>query len=294
MKPKIQPIQSARLRELRLKIASAKGMFVMAVRNSFVKAMVTEPGGPVVSLTSYGPRLNFVFLAIESIARGSALPSRLILWVDEPACLANPPRTLRRLVGRGLEILPTENYGPHKKYYPFAASLSRHVSALVTADDDTIYPRGWLRELVEYSASNPDDIVCHRSHRMTFRADGSLAPYSNWPPAEANTRSVKNFPTGMGGVLYPATFVDALRDAGTAFVDVAPHADDVWLHANAVRNNRTVRQIGRRPDESFVAIRGSGSGSLMDLNVSGGRNDIQIRDTYNDAEIALIRESKIS
>src|ERR1700728_2535296 len=55
-----------------------------------------EPGA-VVSLTTYGKRVRVVHLAIESIARGKTKPSRLILWLDDAALIANLPRPLLRL-----------------------------------------------------------------------------------------------------------------------------------------------------------------------------------------------------
>ena len=89
--------------------------------------------GPVVSLTTYGKRVQAVYLAIESIARGSALPSRLILWIDDPALYANLPPTLLRLKRRGLEIRYCKNFGPHKKYYPYVESQRAFNAPLVTA-----------------------------------------------------------------------------------------------------------------------------------------------------------------
>jgi hypothetical protein len=48
-------------------------------RNELSKQSVIAPGGPVVSVTTYGERLSTVHLVLESIAAGSVLPSRLIL-----------------------------------------------------------------------------------------------------------------------------------------------------------------------------------------------------------------------
>ena len=103
--------------------------FLMAVQvvrffliNRFGTTQVTEPGGPVVSLTTYGKRSQKVYFAIESIANGDLRPSRLILWIDDEAFLNNPPATIQRLAKRGLEVKPCKNFGPHKKYYPYVES----------------------------------------------------------------------------------------------------------------------------------------------------------------------------
>src|ERR1700683_4292999 len=82
----------------------------LAHRNETVKKPVIASHGPVLSLTTYGRRIDTVYLTIESIANGSLLPSRLILWVDDEVALENRPRSLRRLQERGLEIERTANY----------------------------------------------------------------------------------------------------------------------------------------------------------------------------------------
>ena len=128
--------------------------------NLYVRTAITQPGGPVVSLTSYGKRIRTVCLAIESIARGSMLPSRLILWIDDIAVFDNLPSGIRRLRQRGLEVRFCRNYGPHKKYYPYLASVETIEAPLVTADDDLLYPRYWLKELVEAFRQCPDVVNC--------------------------------------------------------------------------------------------------------------------------------------
>src|ERR1700761_4729145 len=80
-------------------------------------APITDPGGPVVSLTTYGARSRKVYLVIESIARGTMLPSRIILWIDNENLFNNLPLSIKRLVQRGLEVKLCPNYGPHTKYY---------------------------------------------------------------------------------------------------------------------------------------------------------------------------------
>ena len=42
----------------------------LSVINRFMRAPITQPGGPVVSLTSYGKRIHTVHFTIESIGRG--------------------------------------------------------------------------------------------------------------------------------------------------------------------------------------------------------------------------------
>src|SRR5579859_5883370 len=102
------------------------------MRNRFNNHALTDPNGPVVSLTTYGKRTSRVYLAIESIGRGRILPSRIILWLDEKPVFDDLPDSIKRLTKRGLEVRFCENFGPHKKYFPFISGEATFSLPLVT------------------------------------------------------------------------------------------------------------------------------------------------------------------
>lgn len=281
--------EADRHRGLRRRLWQLALVLPLLWRNLTSRRPVVAPGdGPVVSLTTFGPRTGRVFLAVESIARGAVLPSRLILWLDESEQLADPPRALRRLRRRGLEILATPDLGPHKKYFPYALSSDRHTHSLVTADDDTVYPRDWLARLVAAETSTPGHVIGYRARRFTFAADGQIAPYSSWPLVTDDDASPHVLPTGVSGVLYPPVMLEALRDAGEAFRTCAPRTDDIWLHATALRTGTPVRQIDRQPG-LFPIVPGSQHESLVTSNVHGSGNDEALRATYTAAELDRLR-----
>lgn len=278
------PIVSSARRNARIALSMAG----LTVVNMTSRAPVTGSDGPVVSLTSYSKRVDQVHLAIESIARGSLKPSRLILWLDEPERLASPPRALRRLLKRGLEIRQTPNYGPHKKYYPYVAGIDHHSVPLVTSDDDTMYPKRWLESLVRAHRTDPDLVIAHRVSRIEIQDEG-IAPYASWKRATSRDLSPRHFAVGVRGILYPPAFLDFLRAQGTGFEEVAPRADDIWLHRNLIRSGRRVRPVFDLPADDFLPVRGGGKvAGLWASNIDSGGNDEQIRRTYGPAEVAVI------
>ena len=262
---------------------------VLAAANLVSRRSVVDPSSTtVVSLTSYQARLRTVHLTIESIGRGWARPSRLILWVDGDEVLADLSPGLRRLQRRGLEILTCpSSLGPHKKYYPYVLSKAKHDAPLVTADDDCIYPRRWLRTLEE-AASGSDDIVCFRAHRITFNPSGEIAPYNSWGLVTDRSPSALNFATGVSGTAYPAAFLNELRALGDSFADKCPRADDVWLHYVAVRNGRRIRQVVPRP-EKFPDLLSTQAIALHRVNTGQTANDRQITATYSEDVIDALR-----
>lgn len=268
-------------------------MLWFALCSSVGRRSIIAPGGPVVSMTSHGRRVRLVFLAIESIARGTVRPARIVLWLDDPGWLAHPPRTLRRLVARGLEIRRGDALGPHTKYFPYAASEARHRVAAVTADDDWLLPRHWLEELLRASLRAPGCVVAHRAHLIRI-GPGGIAPYSDWAPATDPAPSPLHFGTGCLGQLLPPPLLDRLRDEGLAFQQCTPRNDDVWIHRTALELGLEVRPVLTVPERAFVPIRGGGLGRrgvapLFESNVGGGANDAQIAATYGPSALAALR-----
>jgi hypothetical protein len=189
---------------------------------------------------------------------------------------------------RGLEILATDNYGPHKKYFPYVKDKTPELP-LVTADDDVIYPRYWLDLLVQKHRRLPDEIHCYRARRVLLDVNG-LRPYADWPLCNSSDASHLNFVTGVSGALYPIAFLDALRGFGNAFVDKCPRADDVWLNLIAARSGHKVMQINPQAAE-FEEIPGSQVQALWVTNQLGGENDRQLQLSYTAADIALLRSA---
>lgn len=265
-------------------------MLRFALLGWFGRRPLVDPEGPVVSLTSYGARIRFVHLAIESIGRGSLRPSRLLLWLDDRDVVRRPPRSLRRLQRRGLEILLCDDFGPYKKSFPFALTSTHHVAPLVTADDDWLVPAGWLETLVDTATRHPDTVLAHRAHEIRVEK-GRIAPYATWTRADSPTVSFRHFGTGCMGQLLPPAVLDALREEGVRFPTFAPHADDVWIHRLAVSTGSGVRPVGLLLDDDFAPIRGAGrlgGAGLFEENVAGGRNDRQIAAAYTPSELAAI------
>jgi hypothetical protein len=263
-------------------------MFVafLAARNRFSRRSLTEGSAPTVSLTTYGVRTDSVFLTLETIGQGDVRPGRLILWIDDPERFSNLPKSLQRLKKRGLEVLLCENFGPHTKYFPYLEAYGDLADALVTADDDVLYPRSWLAGLVEAYRENAQIINCYRAR--TVRLDGNrLALYVDWPLCTTTIPSQLNFVTGVSGVIYPPRFLAHLRSAGRAFLDLCPKADDIWLHVNAVRLGCKIRQISSVA-AGFPVVPGTEDAALYRFNMFSGGNDAQIRKTYQPCDIEAL------
>jgi hypothetical protein len=251
-------------------------------------APAVAPGGPVVSLTSFGKRARTVGFTLETIAQGALRPSRLLLWLDEPALLAQPSAMLARLRRRGVELLQTENWGPHKKYYPYVASQDSFQVPLVTADDDVLYSTSWLATLMQRYGADPACVHCYRA-RVVALQDGRLAPYARWQECSTTAASHRHFSIGMAGVLFPPYVLQELRAQGTAFRDACPRTDDIWLNLQAQRVGAKVRQVNPAPSY-FMLLPGTQNSALLHDNVTGG-NDAALAALYAAGDLARFNQA---
>jgi hypothetical protein len=255
--------------------------------NRYSSRPLTQPDGPVVSLTSYGKRIHTVYYPIESIGRGTLRPSRLILWLDDNTAFDHPPTTLRRLMGRGLELKLCQNYGPHTKFYPYVESELTFRCPLISADDDVLYPRSWIQGLVGAYQQFPDVINCYLAKTIAIRND-QIGRYSTWIINASTDASYRYMGHGVNGVIYPPAYLMALKRAGEGFQQCCPKADDIWCHVQAIRAGFKVRQI-RPKAKRFPALPGTQEDGLWVENNNGG-NDRQVRATYSAEDVEIMRE----
>lgn len=195
---------------------------------------------------------------------------------------------LRRQQRRGLEIRTCSNLGPHKKYYPYLESSDAIEVPLVTADDDLIYPRWWLKRLVDEYARHPETVNCYRARRIRFSGQ-ELASYKVWELTKSTEPSFCHFAGSGAGAILPVPLQRLIRNAGSGFLNCCPRADDVWLHVQSLRGGFRVRQISSR-EFRLIEIWKSQQQALHFDNLAGGGNDRQIAATYDSHDLEVLRE----
>lgn len=235
----------------------------------------------IVSLTSYGTRLDNCYLAVESLLHQTLKPNRIVLWLDEKI-YADPeriPLTLRKQTERGLEIRLCEDIRSYKKLIPALESSGE--SVIITVDDDLMYPVFFVEKMVDAYRRDSSKIYFFLGHRMMFGRNGLPLPYRRFMKIDATGSSLVNMPIGVGGVLYPPGCFDERVVDRKLFMELCPTADDVWFKAMSLLKGTECEKI-EVPNArmQFVEVPNVETDKLEYINVTKGRNDVQLRNVF--------------
>lgn len=244
----------------------------------------------IVSLTTYGKRLDDVCFTIESIMQQTLKANRIVLWLDEQCINKELPAVLKLQQIRGLEIKYTKDIKSYKKLIPSIKEFPD--AAIITVDDDAIYDFDLLDRLVSAYISNPKSIYAARTHVMTFYKGGDIMPYEKWRwNCSDSTNPLCNFITGVGGVIYPPKSLAPQVLDEDVFTSLCPSADDVWFTAMALLNGTIIKKIRTRSSlgEDYILNPSVQDISLCNINVGGeALNNKQIKDVFSRYDIYSI------
>ncbi len=231
----------------------------------------------VLSLTSWHARIDILPLTLLTLVEQSARPASTEIWMTEEDLCLIPARVHSAFSSLGVTFRTSEDYRSHKKWLNAVQERSDHF--VVTADDDIIYPRHWLRWLMKDHRDDRRVSVAHRCHRMTFDASGDVAPYAEWTkdvPAYGET-SPSLFATGCGGQVLHQRWLpkDALEP--DRILSICPNSDDIWLAcALAAAGVPRMRSNTYFP---LLEISGSYDASLQQYNDQTGYKNEQLQAT---------------
>lgn len=236
----------------------------------------------IVSLTTHDYRIYDVYLAIESIMQGSILPNRIILWLSNDYKNFTLPVTLQKQMSRGLEIRYCEDIRSYTKLLPALTEFPD--SAIVTIDDDIIYPMDMLEQLVNAHNTSERCICANWVHNIPDHLKEKYVSLLDWPMATGSVaESPLLFFEGFGGVLYPPDSLAKEVFDRDVFLDICRNADDVWFNAMSLLKRTKVRYSNPRPGLlKCLGNRDVQSIALRNLNSDNDcLNDVQIKNVFN-------------
>jgi Phytanoyl-CoA dioxygenase (PhyH) len=193
-----------------------------------------------VSITTINSRMGTISQVLASLLEQTLAADRIILnissepyMLDHGVVFRDLPEAVRHWIENGrIEVYQVPNLGPYRKLLPTLRRFAGTEFLVATADDDVIYPPGWLNGLVAAYHVN-HCVTAYRCRSMRFGQNGRLLPYHDWPFTQwsagadpGQLRSLHIFPTGRGGILYHSTYfpdLDFLEELRL----LAPGQDDL-------------------------------------------------------------------
>lgn len=232
----------------------------------------------IISLTSYPARLKNLHIVIRSLLKQSVKPERIILYLGTDTPIDSIPNKLKKLQKYNFEIKTNyEDIKPHKKY--FYAMQEYQDKAIITIDDDLIYDKNLVKDLIEKSKKYPGCICARRVNQITKRSDEQIAFYKdwNWEYKSELEPSHQLLATGCGGILYPPHILPSETFDIDAIKKYCLNTDDIWLKFMELKADVKVVWTNSKVIHP-LSLRGSQDSGLLQTNTKGeNRNDINIK-----------------
>jgi cellulose synthase/poly-beta-1,6-N-acetylglucosamine synthase-like glycosyltransferase len=136
----------------------------------------------IVSITTTFSRLDMLYYSIHSLHRQTVLPNVIFVNISHDAYLmddgiVNVPDWMR--LSSLVIVNYVKNIGSYRKLLP-ALDFATNDDLIVTADDDVIYGKDWLKSMVAEHVNNPDKIICGSAREIKINILGRFQNYANW------------------------------------------------------------------------------------------------------------------
>jgi glycosyltransferase involved in cell wall biosynthesis len=235
----------------------------------------------LISLTTFPARIGYLKFTLFSLIKQSIRPEGIAVFLSGEE-FPDKARVLEQFsafspFGVRFEFVK-KNFRSYKKLVH--ALREYHDYTLVTADDDVFYRADWLCLLTETARAHPGEIIGQRVKSVAL-FENDVAPYHKWKWSKKEV-SPFNFATGCGGILYPPGSLDKDAANSALFLELCPHADDVWFYVMAFLRGTSVRKVANGHDSiqefDYVYKRiYKKVPQLLKINVDRNENDTQLR-----------------
>ena len=248
----------------------------------------------IVSLTSYPKRMSTIVHCIKSLLEQSYSNFSILLYLSK----LQFPNLEKDLNEDILSLLETHkdklfirfvegDIRSHKKY--FYAMQEYEMYPVVTVDDDFIYEKDMLKNLVDSYIKNPDCISCHRGHQILFNKNGLPREYKNWRWEFTMNKGLPLYSilaTGCMGVLYPPRAIPKIAFNEEWIKKSCLLTDDLWLKVMSVLNG--VKTLVVLEPCKSKEIPNSQETALWKENVFNNNNDVSFLEI-----IALLKKHSV-
>ena len=199
-----------------------------------------------VSVTSIHKNQTELHLTLGSILSQSLKPDKIYVYLSEDKSFFDNGFTNKKITNKKLnnlvkknnliEIIWGKDIGPHGKLLPLLKQKWNEDCIIITIDDDTIYCKSLIRNLVtDYNKHK-----CVISYRGFTPKLNKLEDFDYRKRDALKSKSKYNFPTGKGGILYKPEFFKKTGDLifdDKIYKKTCDKQDDIWFYIIRILNN---------------------------------------------------------
>lgn len=199
------------------------------------------------SLTSIFKNQDSLLQTLVSLIKQTIKPDKIFLYLSEEAYILDSGFKDKRITNTNLlkfinenqiiNIKWVKNIGSYRKLIPLLKEKWNEDCIIITIDDDTIYNNNLIKNLLE-DYNMHKCVIGYRG--FTPLADNiekfDYAKRCN----EIQPLVIKNFLTGVGGILYKPEFfykTNNLIFDDNIFLNTCEKQDDVWFYILRILNN---------------------------------------------------------
>ena len=200
-----------------------------------------------VSITSYKEREEKLLRCLSGLKRQKLIPDKIYLYFSEDNAILGKGFLGKKISkelelyinsNKNIEIIWGKDIGPYGKLLPVLKEKWDENCVIITLDDDTIYHNGLVKNLVD-DYNKHKCVISYRGFKIELKNITDLN-YHRIDKPGGKEKSVFNFPTGKGGVLYHPSFFHKTGDLifrEDIFLDICRTADDIWFMLVRYCNN---------------------------------------------------------
>lgn len=202
------------------------------------------------SMTSIYERQDRLLITLSSLLKQNIIFDKIFLYLSEEPYLLDSGFTNRKITNDKLtsllnankdliQVKWVENTGPFRKLLPLLKEKWMEDCIIITCDDDCFYTKSLIKNLVsDYTIHKC--CVNYRGHYLKKDMCLELEKFNNTIEEVNGKKSIYNFPTGKGCILYKPEFFYKTKDIifdNSFYSKYCPTDDDLWFFIMRTINN---------------------------------------------------------
>lgn len=243
-----------------------------------------------ISLTSIFKNQDILLETLQSIMNQTRLPDKIVLYLSEESYILDTGFKDKKITNSNLlkfvddnSIIVlnwVKNIGSYRKLLPLLKDKWEEDCIIITIDDDIIYSRDLIKNLV----NDYNKYKCVISYRgFTPDLDDNLKNFDYLKHKELISKHKYNFPTGIGGILYKPEFFHKTKDLifdENIYLNSCDKQDDIWFYLIRILNDIDC-YIENCTNKWIVKNISTRDGLYQNYNSKNNQNTIALKDTIN-------------